>query len=244
MPTLSIGITVAKRMDNAVEHNYAKAAIQSLREAKFTEVVHAFCEPDAGHVVPSFIDAANVMPHVHTQHMGCFPNFRYGLNWLVDNTDSDWVMLLQDDCIWHPDGYTAMQRGFEELPAAGFLSPYTSRAMVEGGHAGHSDLSVDLPAGWVAHRFHNKAFWGALAMAFPRQSAKDLVNFPRFIQHDHHRKVDVVVGNCTRDMGKTGYVHVPSICEHIGKHSTIGRDRFPGNKWGRHGLRFDPEKPL
>jgi len=242
MASLTIGITIAPRRNNAGDVNYVRESLSSLRAAGFAQTVHAFCEPQAAVALPE--TDTNVHVHEHDAVKGCFPNFRYALNYFVNNSDEDWIMLLQDDCIWHPAAAAALHRGFAELPDAGFLSPYTSRAMVEGGHAGHGDLSIDLPAGWLPHRFHNKAFWGALAMAFPRQSAKDLVNFPRFIQHDHHRKVDVVVGNCTRDMGKTGYVHVPSICEHIGKHSTIGRDRFPGNRWGRQGLRFDPENPL
>jgi len=242
MSSLVIGVTVAPRQNDAGSVNYISESLKSLRAAGFDEPVHAFCEPRADADLPQ--DDTNLHAHVHDTVLGCFPNFRYSLNWLVSNTESDWIMLLQDDCIWHPAGAAAVHKGFEQLPAAGFLSPYTSRAMVHMGNPGHMNLSIQLPAGWAPHRFHNNAFWGAVALAFPRQSAVDLVNFPRFIEHDHHRKVDVVVGNCIRDMEKTGYVHVPSICEHIGRHSTIGRDRISGNKWGRHGLRFDPEKPL
>ena len=242
MASLTIGVTVAPRHNNAGDVNYVRESLSSLRSAGFAQTVHAFCEPQAVTALPE--TDTNVNVHAHDVAKGCFPNFRHSLNWLIDNTESDWILLMQDDCVWHPAAYDVLHRGFEQLPEAGFISPYTSRAMVEGGHPGHNDLSIELPAGWVPHRFHQKAFWGAVCLAFPRKSAEDLVSFRRFVTHDHHRKVDVVVGNCTRDMQKTGYVHVPSICDHIGQHSTIGRDRIKGISWGRCGLRFNPEKPL
>jgi hypothetical protein len=243
MATVAIGITVARRVQGNTTINYVQESIRSLRTTKFTETVHAFCEPEASHEVDSLLDL-NVQRYVHSCHQGCFPNFRFALQWLYDNTAGDWLIVIQDDCIWHPDARAALERGFEQFPDAGFLSPYTSRSMVEMGNKGHKDLSINLNSGWWPHRFHRNAFWGAVALVFSRQAAEAMLGFRRFVTHDHHRKVDVVIGNCTRDMGKTGYVHIPSICDHIGRHSTIGRDRFKQNAWARIGLRFDTGKPL
>jgi hypothetical protein len=99
------------------------------------------------------------------------------------------------------------------------------------------------PQRWVNCRFHNNAFWGAVAMCFPRASLiKMQTEGQRYINHKHHRKLDVVVGNSMRaDMGMSIRVAVPSLVDHIGSWSTLGRHRLKGNQWGRRGFAF-PEK--
>lgn len=238
----ALGMTVAKRVHAEQTFDYTEQAIKSLRDCGFTETLHLFVEPGGEQHVPAV--NYNYEVHNNDEVLGCFKNFARGLWWLVERVPTaDWYFMLQDDCLWKKDGYAQMRAACADPAHAsvGFLSPYTSKSMIAFGKDRRGRmLASKAPKGWVQHKWHNKAFWGAVCMVFPRQSAKDLLDFPRFRGHTHSRKLDVVVGNCTRDMGKAGLVHVPSLCDHIGHFSTLGRHRLKGNRWGRRGWGFQP----
>ncbi len=221
MSTLAIAMTTCPRKEA-----YAFRAVASLRAAGFTETLHVFAEPDS----PELTQFANLTIHPAETKLGCFQNWRRAATWLYENLAEDWLMVLQDDVIWCHDACTQLGRAIHQpgLQAVGMLSPYTSKAMVPTG----------AKTGWLNAKFHNRAFWGALAVCMPRASLGSLLALDRFRNHPHHRKVDVVIGNCFRDLGLAIKVHVPSLADHIGKISTLGRHKFLHNQWGRNGFRF------
>jgi hypothetical protein len=245
--TLAIGMTVGRRSEAAEATGYTATAIRSLRTAGFTQPLHVFCEPGAVPQLPP-ADQCNLVVHANAVQQGCFRNFRQGSSYLLSHTDADWIMMLQDDGIWRTDGWTHMQAALAAPPhqAVGYLSPYTSPAMVvrqppvrrpkpKAGKA----AKVAPVMSWRSCHFHNKSFWGAVAMCFPRQSLIQLHAAPRFANHTHTRKLDVVVGNAIRrDLGLEILVAVPSLVDHIGKWSTLGRHKLRGIQWGRHGYAF------
>lgn len=237
---LAIGMTVGARRERKQVYEYCRQAVSSLRRVGFTEALHCFVEPDAVGHVPDH-RRWNIVSHVNSQVLGCFQNFKHGLDWLLQQTDADWLLMLQDDCVWRADGASLIHAAIErpELQTAGFLSAYTSKAMVnEALRAPESRWAAENL--WAPCRFHNRAFWGAVSMLFPRQSAT-LMNTQsqRYLTHRHHRKLDVVVGNVMRaELNLPIYVHVPSLCDHIGSFSTLGRHRLKGNRWGRRGFLF------
>ena len=239
MVTFSLGMTVGMRKEGRKTYQYCTQAVANLRGVGFIEPLHLFVEPDATGHVPNE-QTYDVYPHRNKKNRGCFRNFAHGLTWLTRFAPADWYFMIQDDCLWRDDAYKLMQQTCNDPQYAdvGFLSPYTSKSMVPFGKVKGKAKKGLAPTGWVQHKFHNKAFWGAVCMVFPRQTAMELLAFPRFVKHRHHRKLDVVLGNCMRDMEKRGLVHVPSICEHIGQFSTLGRHRIRGNKWGRKGFGF------
>ena len=235
----AVGVTVGLRVERATSHDYCKPTIEGVRKAGFTEDLHLFLEPGAERHVPS---VPGLVLHDNPTQLGCFQNFARSLWWLVERIPTaDWYFMMQDDCLWKPDSYALMRTTCADPQYAdvGFLSPYTSKAMIPfGTDRRGKPLASTAPLGWIQHKFHNKAFWGAVCMVFPRQAARDLLAFPRFREHTHTRKLDVVLGNCTRDMGKAGLVHVPSLCDHIGNFSTLGRHKIKGNRWARRGWGF------
>ena len=242
MATFALGMTVGARVDKGVAFQYCSEAIDSLRDAGFMEELHLFVEPGADIHVPNDHEKHRLIVTQHKKNRGCFKNFHFGLDTLVTETTADWLFMIQDDCLWKPNSYALMQDVCND-PAnqdVGFLSPYTSKSMIPFGKSKKTRKPMKglAPKGWVQHKFHNKAFWGAVCMVFPRQAAIDMLALPRFKNHRHHRKLDVVIGNCTREMEKRGLIHVPSICDHIGDWSTLGRHRIKGNKWGRRGWGF------
>lgn len=238
--TLAIGMTVGLRRNKGVIYDYCDRSVVSLRRAGFTEPLHAFVEPQAEMHVPSRPEW-QVRLHMNKRNLGCFKNFRMGLKWLLDHTQADWLLMLQDDAIWTPGASALVYEAINDprFQQAGFLSPYTSKAMVDPKQRKFAQAGK-LEDPWQPARFHNKAFWGAVAMLFPRASALKLeTECKRYREHKHHRKLDVVVGNAMRrDMDLAIYVRVPSLCNHIGAFSTLGRHRFKGNQWGRRGFLF------
>jgi hypothetical protein len=232
---LAIGMTTCKRPDYPyIARSFSDLMKTGLindnrRLQLFAEPEHDFDRVWPPHLRPPWVDC-----HVAIEKLGCFPNWKRALTWLIANTDADWLMVVQDDVVYRSDVLARLEAGAEEFQFIGALSPYCSVAMVE-------PESWDTVEGWGQARFYNNAFWGALTLCFSRSVAEALLAFPRFRAHDHHRKIDVVVGNCLRDMGLPLIVHRPSLCDHIGERSTIGRDRIRGNAWGRRGLLWRQE---
>lgn len=232
---LAVGVTIGPRVNGGTVYDYFAQSLQSIRAAGFDETIHAFLEPGAARHVPE-PEKNDVVLHQHDVKHGCFRNFKFGLQWLVNHTDAPWLLMLQDDAVWRQDGHAALMSTISSKKYAnvGMLSPYASKAMVP------KRFQRSRDERWAEARFHNRAFWGAVAMLFPRASAVALLTrSQRFMQHTHSRKLDVVVGNALRvELGLRIYVHVPSLVEHIGAWSTLGRHRLKSNQWGRRGFLF------
>ncbi len=239
--TIAVGVTTCARKDP-----YIYRSLNSFRSAGFSEALHIFCEPGSD-------DLSEVDNHIRVEaetQLGAFPNWKRGMQYLLDNTDDPWIMMLQDDVIWTADAAAILYESVDAADPAeiGFLSPYASAAMVGKEHkAGHGkDRNRPCPglvSQWIdAAHGKGKGFWGALAICMPRKSAERLRDAPRFKDHTHHRKIDVVLGNAFWGLELARRVHIPSLCHHIGAVSTLGRHKFKGNAWGRRGFGFVPQE--
>lgn len=227
--SLVIGMTTCPRAEGTLQR-----AAESLRDAGFDEPLHLFAEPGSSDIK----DLPGAISHCNPTTLGCTANWKNAVEWLLEHTAADWFLLLQDDVIWQWGAATVLRTAIDSSSPAriGFLSAYTSPAMIP-----------RRPAdGWQEALFPNrhywgiKKFWGALALAIPRDAAADLVRSPRYLAHHHTRKLDELVGDCFHDLGRSCQVYVPSLADHIGEQSTLGRHRLPflANRWGRHGYRF------
>lgn len=223
--SFAIGMTHIGR-----DQGYVYDSIKDLRRAGFDQNIHVFSEPHHNDLsaVP------NITVHQNEKQRNCYPNWRHTMHWLLDNTDAQWLLIVQDDVVYRDDAAERFQSFIDKLPGGkgvGFISLYTSRAMIP--------KPLPKTNTWVDAKFHNRAFWGALAIAIPRGSAERLRAHPPFIEHAHPRKVDVVVGNCMRKhFGLRTMVHSPSLADHIGSYSSLGRHKVKGISWGRRGFRF------
>lgn len=238
---LAVAVTVGQRVNGDTVYDYFEKSVFSFRQAGFSEELHAFVEPGAEQHVPNR-RRWKINVHQNDTRLNCFPNFKHGLRWLVDNTDADWLFMLQDDANFRQDCAARVHEAInrDDLQQVGMLSPYTSKAMIPPGDMPRAGVKR-VADKWVTCKFHNKAFWGAVAMLFPRASAVAMMEDQRsrFVTHNHHRKLDVVVGNSLRrDIGLDIMVHVPSLVDHMGSWSTLGRHRLKGNQWGRRGFMF------
>ena len=97
--------------------------------------------------------------------------------------------------------------------------------------------------GFVPAATDKHSFWGALALLFPPKALEKLLTAPRFMAHEHTARLDVVVGNTiVCDLQMDLCVHVPSLCDHLGAWSTIGRHKIPGIQKYRRGYDFQRDR--
>jgi hypothetical protein len=220
------------------EAPYIARSLASLAAAGFRGPIRVHAEP--GCEVPA---APGLEPDVvvHPETLGCYKNWRSVLEWYhADPGGPPWLLAVQDDVLYRDDAATAVvaATAMFDPAATGFASPYCSPAMVD--DATREVAYARALGRWLDARFYENAFWGALALLIPRPTAAKLLSMPRFLDHEHHRKVDVLVGNCCRDLGLRTYVHAPSLCDHAGAISTLGRHKVRGIQWGRRGLAWRP----
>jgi len=230
--TIALAMTTAGRGETAP----VKRAVRSVRKAGFTQDIHMFAEPEALSDEDFVTLDKNLSVHRNISTMGCFGNWKTTAAWMAENTTEDWIMIMQDDLMWGPSAAATMQHAVDVFDPAttGVLSPYTSPAMVP-------DRARKLRGCWV--RSIKRNYWGALAFCFPRQSLEYLLGSPVFTSHRSSRQVDVVVGRVYYESSDKRWpiIHLPSIGQHIGAVSTIGRDKNPASRWGRCGFGFNLE---
>lgn len=226
--SLAIAMQAAPRREATVG-----ATLLSLRIAGFVEHIHVFAEPGAA--IPN-VDM--VVRHQNTENQGAFQNWRQAASYLLTTTSADWLMICQDDVQFAARARSVLDRFLRTSPVAGFISLYTSRAMVPSAVRNQPKLAP----GWREATLYNNGFIGAQALCFPRESLQQLVEHDRFRRHSSHRKIDVIVARVLQEnLHLPLWVHVPSLADHSGaSNSTLGRDKIVGIQWLRRGLRFDP----
>lgn len=230
MPNLGIGITTAPRPG---QENYLQRTLTSARDAGFNEHIHIFAEPGAPAVkLPS------VTRHENRKKLGCFPNFANAVAYMAKQ-EVDWVLLLQDDVIFRDDAAEQLHREIatRDPKRTGFLSLYTNKSMRPATADGHEEQWHRPNFRLGTPRKQGKGYWGALATCWSMQSLRKMQKHPRYANHTHHRKVDVVIGFTCIELQLDVATYVPSLADHIGQKSTIGRDKV-GNQWGRYGKDF------
>ena len=228
----TIAVTTAPRPTGIT---YLPKAIASLRRAGIHDVVHVFAEPHS--LLPA--DDSLVL-HDALERQGCFQNWARAARWFLTDDSADWLLVIQDDCLWRNDAGKILRQAVIDFSASatlGFLSPYTSKAMLPGERV-HAVARGQGGETWCDAKFHGNAFWGAVATLWPRASLQQVVESPRFVAHTHTRKVDVVIGNCCRDLERDILVRCPSLATHAGAVSTLGRDKIPNIQWGRVGFGY------
>jgi hypothetical protein len=229
--TIAMAITTAGREGSTIVN-----ALSNIRKVGFRGPVHVFAEPNSVRNTVMRAEDPKTVIHRHNVVRGCFGNWKYAAQWMFENTDEDWVLIMQDDVVWCRKAAGILQHAVEHanLTHCGYLSPYTSPAMVP-------DRAASFHGTWIHARRRN--FWGAVATCYPRNCLEYLLKCPIFLNHRGSREVDRVIGdvffNC--EDGRWPIIHIPSLATHVGKVSTIGRHKNPRSQWARCGFRFDSD---
>ena len=237
-----VGITTAPRQtDSGQPCAYLEATLRALGRVGWPDGAPLYISYDAGGQPTPEITAAAPRARVleHTQRLGVYGNWRYLANTLLAQYGPDRPYLLLQDDVDFCDGVVdylpqATQRAAATRPV-GCFSLYTSPAMVP--------VTCRGATGFVPAATDKHSFWGALALLFPPKALEKLLTAPRFMAHEHTARLDVVVGNTiVCDLQMDLCVHVPSLCDHLGAWSTIGRHKIPGIQKYRRGYDFQRDR--
>ena len=232
MALLTIGITTAERSEP-----YLARTLDALRYGGWPAGVYVRSEP--GVVLPPLPEGSSI--YVNETRQGCFHNWHQAAWHLVEHTTTPWILLLQDDVIFTAKTFPLLAELLPQFdqPDIGFVSLYTNRAMAP----------RVVRAGWgLANYAANRGYWGALATCWRRDSLRAALHTAALSQPERahpegtptvmHRKIDVLIGRACAELSLKIYTPLPSLVDHIGERSTIGRDLIPGIQAGRRGLGF------
>ena len=153
-PLLAIGMITCHRPGIDVHE-----AIPAVAARGFHELVHLFCEPGTLAIGPM----PKMVVHRNAVQRGILGNWAYCLNWLVEHTSAEYVMVCEDDVLYAKGG------GAPPGNAISIASnqPATGRSTRCGGMRSWREIKK---AG--CHETAVRDTWGTLSMCFPRSSAK------------------------------------------------------------------------
>jgi hypothetical protein len=199
-------------------------AVDQLRRGGFREVLHLFCEPGMGHIRP----LPRVVVHRNPIRRGMVGNWRRCLEWLVEHTSAEFLMVCEDDVRFCRGARAAWEAVVDPSAEVGFWSLYTP--------ARDRPLVGDTPGWSMSNR--GRDAWGTQAMCLPRASAQILLHDEPFRTEDQLRgPTDALVADCFLKVGLACFYHNPSLVDHIGRVSSVGH-----NWYAEHvGLNFDPQ---
>jgi hypothetical protein len=199
-------------------------SINQLRRGGFRETVHLFCEPGT----PELRPLPNVIIHRNPVRLGVVGNWSHCLQWLVEHTSADFLMVCEDDVIYATGARTALDSDLEAAKDVGYWSLYTAQ---------RDAFLTEGRRGWIAwNRGHDN--WGTLSMCFPRSSAERVIVYPALKTEDQlEGHTDFVVAQCFLDAGIACWYHNPSLADHVGRISTIGHGWYEESL----GLHFDSD---
>ncbi len=186
---------------------------------------HVFTEPDS----PKYLNRSKVFEHHNDKTYGCVLNWWKMANWLMDETETPYIMTCEDDILW---GVGVKERvsklldvllkGYKPLPLEkiGFISPYCAK------------YNAPKEKGWRPARYLKSGWCGCLCMIFPRMSlAKVLRDKDRFLEYTTLPQkglvhLDYAIGQILAfDEGMTIVTHSPTLITHLGECSTFGESK-------------------
>lgn len=224
VPSLTIAITTAPR-----PVCYLGATLEALDAASdrlsVRPDVHIFAEPGA--VLPVGSDRPRAF-HLNSERRGNWHNWRQAAKFLVEETDSQLLMTMEDDVLLAQSALVrvvdASRRPRHE--GFGYFSLYVS---------GHHQRALPPPGREpepVLKSFQR--VWGACAWVFSRESLMRTLDHPiaavwtgeKNVTNDPQlaNGVDIAVGMILQDLGLPTYYFHPATAQHIGEHSTVGND--------------------
>jgi hypothetical protein len=193
---------------------------------------HVFAEPDTP---TKFLHHSRVIWHQNKFKKNAVSNWADCLKWLWENTDSEFIMICEDDIEWRPgssvelrsillNGRVRLEDGDTvNLHKVGFISPYCSEK---------NQWDLGEREVWTKPR-HGSNWMGALSICMPRATVE------RFLYHlndfffysawkakeNTYLHLDHAVGMTVGNSLKLPIItHNPTYVLHLGEHST-----FPSN---------------
>lgn len=148
------------------------------------------------------------------EKVGAFPNWVRAVRHLLDATDADWLMVLQDDTTWASGSRAVLEREIlalgERARHAGLLSPFLVNKI-----ARELAQRNSLRPGWHPSQlgYHSG---GALCYILPRPSAVQLLADDVFngLLREHRKNIDRWVPGRFLELGRETLFRYPSLINH------------------------------
>jgi hypothetical protein len=165
---------------------------------------HVFAEPGA----EFFYYKSQVVLHKNRERLGCFDNWRAAARWLLLNTESDYILMCEDDTSWNVGAWPIMA-DFAQPDRV--ISGWTSLVNATFGITGWQKAANLSYSGWC----------GSLALLYPRGILNKVV-----LNHNLTKEggvhLDTDMGFALQELNVPIYCHHPSLVHHLGnKHSTF-----------------------
>jgi len=170
--------------------------------------------------------------------LGCVNNWLHCVEELLIETDTPFIMTMEDDVQWLPGVgqkiKTVLQLlldGKLSIDKIGFISPYCS------------ERNKPTNLGWREPRYLKSGWCGALNLIFPRKSLEKIIyDRDRFLLYavDEQKPekgfihLDYPIGRVAMEERLMILTHSPTLVQHLGEVSTFGKTT------GRHNPNREP----
>lgn len=188
------------------------ASIHSMRAAGFDETINVLADGACSYTQ----DNVNIV--VPGQRLGGLKAWVYALTWLVQETEAEWLAVLEDDITWAPGAREALIRDLitlEERGDTGYLSLYL--CLHNSTRIEYALNTRQLPPGIYEGKL-GWSTWGSQALVLPRSTAKDLLkyrHFKEFVEgYAKNRNRDAVVSRYLKQLGYRTLFRVPCLVNH------------------------------
>lgn len=207
---LELCITTAPR-----EIPTLKACISALRSAGWQERINVFSEPGKLEVEDS-----NMLIHVNKKKLGAFDNYDNVLNWFLNRSNKEYVVIMQDDFIVCKEVFNILKR-IDYTEDFGYYNLYTCAE-------NPSNEFIKKP-NWNVCKLGHYA-WGACYM-MSRKTVERLVKADYYTKHkqgisdgNKGQMIDGAVSESMLQLNLPMYYHNPSLTQHIGYSSTLSHN--------------------
>lgn len=209
----AVGITTAPRLDYTLD-----AAAMSVIESGFGDFT-IYAEPESHIGTVANLGTVNI----HPVKLGAFKNWQYAMADLVGNQPSAAAyMIIQDDSLLAGRGLRPwLEKHIWPVPAKD--APMACLSLYTGKPYSLPHAAWGHRLGWV---------WGAHAFVFTGEQAREYMESDAVHNWRNDKGIDTCVGSWSRATGKHVYFPSPSLCQHVGHHSTLWKaeTRATGNR--------------
>lgn len=214
--------SIARWMRLAPRNNPTiRRTIESFRKVFGDDMIYIFAEPTS---LPYDLDGIkNISILKNNTRLGDVKNYENALSFLYKETKADFICVLEDDLLFHPDARTILTDTIAKLKNKfGYLSLRTDTCSgIYVTKPGWNDVSVN-GAQRVGRWLTGNVF------LYPRDVVRQILEHPYYINHTNTYKrqnaSDCQIAETVKQLWLKTLYHNPSLTIHTGNTSTLWHD--------------------
>ena len=194
--------------------------VKSLLQAGYTGQLTVFAEPEAK------LPACTKVYRNETK-LGAFENHHQALQYLVNYSKCDLICVLLDDTEFSKNTIDKVITLFQSVDESMAVSLVTIEQDIP-----HNERTK---SGWV---FSNPGIdaWGG-SYVLRKKVAEEIITNPYYLNwlnrlDDTYKPMDGIICQTLKNINHNCAFHIPSLCDHIGEHSTLSHGQLTKNRRG------------